>query len=262
MEETQIETQNLSEQTQEPEVYENSADVYDEEPEVQDFQEGESLGQDPSADLILGKFKSVEDLSKAYQELERRQGLSSAELGALRRNVSELQAAKNLFGGLVIFLDKPFNVGDWIEMDPYEGTIEDITFRTTRIRTFENSILNVPNSKIADSAVINWSKMEQRRYKVNLRIELGTPVEKLQKLKERVEKMLHERESILDDQTIVRYDNIDENGINMLIYTYTDSVGYDSYLAEVEDINYKLMKILEEENVKVAYDTQNVYVKN
>ena len=147
-------------------------------------------------------------------------------------------------------------------MDPYEGTIEDITFRTTRIRTFENSILNVPNSKIADSAVINWSKMEQRRYKVNLRVELGTPVEKLQKLKERVEKMLHERESILDDQTIVRYDNIDENGINMLIYTYTDSVGYDSYLAEVEDINYKLMKILEEENVKVAYDTQNVYVKN
>ena len=104
--------------------------------------------------------------------------------------------------------------------------------------------------------------MEQRRYKVNLRVELGTPVEKLQKLKERVEKMLHERESILDDQTIVRYDNIDENGINMLIYTYTDSVGYDSYLAEVEDINYKLMKILEEENVKVAYDTQNVYVKN
>ena len=147
-------------------------------------------------------------------------------------------------------------------MDPYEGTIEDITFRTTRIRTFENSILNVPNSKIADSAVINWSKMEQRRYKVNLRVELGTPVEKLQKLKERVEKMLHERESILDDQTIVRYDNIDENGINMLIYTYTDSVGYDSYLAEVEDINYKLMKILEEENVKVAYDTQNVYVKS
>ena len=183
-------------------------------------------------------------------------------IGGIIITLAAQDTAKNLFGGLVIFLDKPFNVGDWIEMDAYEGTIEDITFRTTRIRTFENSILNVPNSKIADSAVINWSKMEQRRYKVNLRVELGTPVEKLQRLKERVEKMLHERESILDDQTIVRYDNIDENGINMLIYTYTDSVGYDSYLAEVEDINYKLMKILEEENVKVAYDTQNVYVRN
>lgn len=127
MEETQIETQNLSEQTQEPEVYENSADVYDEEPKVQDFQEGESLGQDPSADLILGKFKSVEDLSKAYQELERRQGLSSAELGALRRNVSELQAAKNLFdtftnfkNGFVDYLDKyreKYNTPEYLQ-DP------------------------------------------------------------------------------------------------------------------------------------------------
>lgn len=170
--------------------------------------------------------------------------------------------AKNLFGGLVIFIDKPFNVGDWIQMDTFEGTIEDITFRTTRIRTFENSLLNVPNSKIADSSVINWSKMEQRRYKANLRIELSTPVEKLEILKQRVEKMLHERENILDDATIIRFDNINENGINMLIYTYTDSVGYDSYLAEVEDINCKLMKILEEEKIKVAYDTQNVYVKN
>ena len=183
-------------------------------------------------------------------------------IGGLILTLAAQDTAKNLFGGLVIFLDKPFNVGDWIQMDSYEGTIEDITFRTTRIRTFENSILNVPNSKIADSAVINWSKMEQRRYKINLRIELGTPVEKLQKLQQRVEKMLHDRESILDDSTIVRFDNMTEEGINMLIYTYTDSVGYDSYLEECEDINYKLMKILEEENIKVAYDTQNIYVRN
>lgn len=183
-------------------------------------------------------------------------------IGGVIVTLAAQDTAKNLFGGLVIFLDKPFNVGDWIQMDSYEGTIEDITFRTTRIRTFENSILNVPNSKIADSAVINWSKMERRRYKVNLRIELRTSVEKLQILKQRVEKMLHERESILDEETIVRFDNINEEGINMLIYTYTDSVGYDSYLAECEDINYKLMKILEEEHIKVAYDTQNVYVRS
>ena len=183
-------------------------------------------------------------------------------IGGVIITLAAQDTAKNLFGGFVIFLDKPFNVGDWIQMDSYEGTIEDITFRTTRIRTFENSILNVPNSKIADSSVINWSKMERRRYKVNLRIELDTPVEKLQILKQRVEKMLHERESILDEETIVRFDNINEEGINMLIYTYTDSVGYDSYLAECEDINHKLMKILEEENIKVAYDTQNVYVRS
>ncbi len=170
--------------------------------------------------------------------------------------------AKNLFGGLVIFIDKPFTVGDWIQMDTFEGTIEDITFRTTRIRTFENSLLNVPNSIISNASVINWSKMEKRRYKTNLRIELGTPIEKLNILKTRVEEMLHDRERIDDDSTIVRFDDINESGINMLIYTYTDSVGYDSYLAEVEDINCKLMKIIEEEHIKLAYENKNVYLKN
>ena len=151
-------------------------------------------------------------------------------IGGLIVTLAAQDTAKNLFGGLVIFLDKPFSVGDWIQMDNFEGTIEDITFRTTRIRTFENSLVNVPNSIISDSSVINWSKMEQRRYKINIRLEFTTDVEKLKDLKNKILDMLHEREGIIDDSIIVKFDNINENGINMLIYTYTDSVDYSSYL--------------------------------
>ncbi len=99
MEEIQNETQISSEQYAEPAEAENSADVYDEQfmPEAYNPQEGESFSEDPSEALILGKFKSVEDLSKAYQELERRQGLNSAELGSLRRNVSELREISKAF---------------------------------------------------------------------------------------------------------------------------------------------------------------------
>ena len=183
-------------------------------------------------------------------------------IGGIIVTLAAQDTAKNLFGGVVIFIDKPFTVGDWVQMDSYEGTIEDITFRTTRIRTFENSLLNVPNSIISNASVINWSKMESRRYKVNIKIDLETPVEKLQKLKTRVEEMLYNRENILDDSTIVRFDGIDENGINMLVYTYTNSTGYSSYLEEVEGINYKIIKILDEENIKVAHDTHDVYLQN
>ena len=182
-------------------------------------------------------------------------------IGGLIVTLAAQDTAKNLFGGVVIFIDKPFAVGDWVQMDNYEGTIEDITFRTTRIRTFENSLLNVPNSIISNASVINWSKMESRRYKVNIKIDLETPVEKLQRLKARVEEMLYNRENILDDSTIVRFDGIDENGINMLVYTYTNSTGYSSYLKEVEGINYKIIKILDEENIKVAHDNQDIYIK-
>ena len=183
-------------------------------------------------------------------------------IGGLIVTLAAQDTAKNLFGGLVIFLDKPYSVGDWIQMDNFEGTIEDITFRTTRIRTFENSLVNVPNSIISDSSVINWSKMEQRRYKINIRLEFTTDVEKLKDLKNKILDMLHEREGIIDDSIIVKFDNINENGINMLIYTYTDSVDYSSYLSEVENINYKIIKILKEQNIQLAYDTKNVYIKN
>ena len=183
-------------------------------------------------------------------------------LGGVIVTLAAQDTAKNLFGGLVIFIDKPFVVGDWIEMDAYEGTIEDITFRTTRIRTFENALVNIPNAIIADASVTNWSKMEKRRYKTNLCVELNTPLEKLELLKSRIEKMLQERESVYDDSIIVRFDQITENGINILIYTYTNSVDYASYLKEVEDINIKIMKILKQENIELAYDTKTVYVKN
>ena len=183
-------------------------------------------------------------------------------IGGVIITLAAQDTAKNLFGGLVIFIDKPFIVGDWIEMSPYEGTVEDITFRSTRIRTFENSIVNVPNSIISNSSIINWSKMEKRRYKLNLCLEEETPLEKLEIFKARVEDMLQKREAIVDDSIIVKFDTIDTNGLNILIYTYTDSVNYASYLTECEDINKRIIKILKEEGINLAYDTKNIFLKN
>lgn len=114
---------------------------------------------------------------------------------------------------MVVFIDKPFVVGDWIQMDTFEGTVEDITFRSTRIRTFENSVVNVPNSIISNASIINWSKMEKRRYKLNLIIELDTPLEKLERFKIRVQDMLQSREAIFDDSIIVKFDTIADKGL-------------------------------------------------
>ena len=183
-------------------------------------------------------------------------------LGGVIITLAAQDTAKNLFGGLVIFLDRPFIVGDWIQTGNYEGTVEDITFRTTRIRTFENSLVNVPNSVISESSIINWSKMEKRRYRMNLCLELDTPMEKIQKFEKRVEEMLAERDTINDDFIEVKLDAITSNGLDILIYAYTDSINYESYLAECEVINCKILKILKEENIELAYDTKSVYLKN
>ena len=183
-------------------------------------------------------------------------------IGGIIITLAAQDTAKNLFGGFVIFLDKPFAVGDWIQMGEYEGNVEEITFRSTRIRLFENSVVNVPNAVISDSSIINWSKMEQRRYRFNLCLDLNTPLEKVAKVQDRITNMLEKHDRIIDDTIIVKFDEITDNGINLLVCSYTDSVDYNSYLEEKEKINYKVMQILKEENVKLAYDTKTVYLEN
>ena len=78
---------------------------------------------------------------------------------------------------------------------------------------------------------------------------------------EKLDKMLEAKEAIYDDSIIVRLDGIKENGLNLLICSYTDSVDYTSYLKEVENINYKIMKMLKEEGIELAYDTKTVLMK-
>lgn len=182
-------------------------------------------------------------------------------IGSVVITLAAQDTAKNLFGGLVIFLDKPFVVGDWIEVENYEGTVEDITFRSTRVRTFENSVVNIPNAAVANASIINWSRMEKRRNKVNLCLELDTTIEKVQIIQRRIKEMLMKHDDVIDDTIIVRFDNITDNGINLLVCSYTNSIDYASFLEEKEKINFKILQILREENVELAYDTKTVCIK-
>lgn len=182
-------------------------------------------------------------------------------IGSVVITLAAQDTAKNLFGGLVIFLDKPFIVGDWIEVDKFEGTVEDITFRSTRLRTFENSLVNIPNSVIANDSIINWSKIEKRKNKVNLCLDLDTPLEKVKIVQNRIKELLKQHDDVIDDTILVRFDNITDNGINLMVSSYTNSIDYTTFLEEKEKINFKIMQILREENVELAYDTKTVFIK-
>lgn len=206
---------------------------------------------------IVATFIAILELGYDLSGLVTGLGISSVVITLAAQNL-----AKDLLGGFVIFTDKPFKVGDWIQFGDYEGTVEDITYRSTRLRTFENSIVNIPNSIIANESLINCSKIEKRRYKINLGIALETPLSKVKTVEEKIKTMLKEKENVMDDSIIVKFDKITDNTINLLIYAFTDSVDYGSFLKQKEEINFKIMQILESENVELAYDTKTVYVKH
>jgi len=169
---------------------------------------------------------------------------------------------KGLISGMSILSDKPFLVGDWIEVGTEQGTVIDISFRSTKIKTSNNTIVTLPNSAITETSVINWSRLKQRRYELNLKLPLETNSDVMETIVNRIRFVLQANEKVVPDTVQVHFNTIDESGNNIIIYLYTEVVDYAKFLEFRQEINSQILKVLESENVKLAYPGQNIYVMN
>ena len=181
-------------------------------------------------------------------------------VGGLAISLAAQDTLKNLIAGIVMIFDKPFIVGDWIETPSIEGIVEDITFRSTRIRTFKDSIVTVPNSTISNDMLTNWSKMEKRRINFELIATFDTPLKNICNAINKIKEMLENQPNVHKEPIYVNFSDISDNGQNILIYFYIDRTDYSSYLAIKENVNYKIMQILKQEKVELAYNTQTIYI--
>lgn len=207
--------------------------------------------------FVIAGFMSVSELGYDLTGL-----FTSLGIGGVVITLAAQDTAKSLIGGISIFLDKPFKVGDYVKIDTYEGTVEEIKFRSTNIRTVDNSVLHIPNSEVANSAIINYSEMEKRRYISNLTIELDTKLEKVENVKRQIQEMLNQKEEVIKDSISVKFQDISTNGMDIIVVAFINEVNYNKYLEIKEQINYSIMQILENQNVELAYNTQTIYVKN
>lgn len=182
-------------------------------------------------------------------------------LGSIVIALAAQDIAKNLCSGVVLLFDKPFMIGDYIATGNYEGTVEDMTFRAIRIRTPDNTLVSIPNSKISEGIVINYSKMEKRRYKLDLLVSLETNMVKVEEVIEKLKEMLEKSPNILEDSLQVHMDKILDNGINITIFFYTDVIVFADFLEFKENINMSIMNLMMQEGVELAYDTKTVYIK-
>ena len=158
-------------------------------------------------------------------------------------------------------MDKPFSVGDWIHTEKYEGTIEDITFRSTRIRTADNSVVTIPNSILSNEVIANWSKLEKRKIEISLRLPLETIAQELEILSKKFKIVLENNKDILEDSIQVDVNKIKEDNIEISIVLYTSITEYNKFLNIKQEININILKILEAEGIKLAYPGRNVYVQ-
>ena len=182
-------------------------------------------------------------------------------LGTVVLTLAAQDTVKSLLGGFIIFADKPFKVGDYIKVQNYQGTVEDMTLRSTRIRQLDDSILQIPNSAIASSSIENLSKMRRRRYVLNLDIVEDTKPEKIVELKQRIYEDLMKNENIIKDTISIYFTEIAESSFRISIYFYFDVTDYNEFLELKDGVNRNIVTILNKEKVSLAYDTKTIEIK-
>lgn len=177
-------------------------------------------------------------------------------IGGVAVALAAKDALGNLFGGLVIITEKPFSIGDWIKTPTVEGTVEDITFRSTKVRTFAQALVTVPNATLANEAITNWSKMGKRRITFQLGVNFNTPKEKLENTINKIEAMLKNHQDIHPDTIFVTFDQYNVNSLDIFLYFFTKTTVWEEFLKVKQDVNFKIMEILESEEVSVAIPTR------
>lgn len=168
----------------------------------------------------------------------------------------------NFFGGLMIYLDRPFSVGDWIRSPDrqIEGTVEYIGWRLTRIRTFDKRPLYVPNGIFSVISVENPSRMTNRRIKTLVGVRYDDAA-KVATLTTDIEKMLREHPEI--DTTMTLIVNLVEfapSALNIMVYTFTKTTNWVRFQAIQEEVFLKIIEIIEGHGAECAFPTQTVHI--
>ena len=170
----------------------------------------------------------------------------------------------NVFGGLMLYLDKPFTVGEWIRSSDkeIEGTVEKIGWRMTVVRTFDKRPLYIPNGIFANIAIENPSRMTNRRIKENMGIRYAD-VHKMQDIIVDVKKMLREHREIDNNQTlIVNFNGFGASSLDFFIYTFTKTTNWVRFHEVKQDVLLKVSQVVESHGAEMAFPTRTLHIVN
>lgn len=189
--------------------------------------------------------------------------LAAGGIGGIAVGFAAKDLLANFFGGLTIYLDRPFSVGEWIRSPDkdIEGTVEYISWRHTRIRRFNKNPLYVPNALFTTIAVENPSRMSNRRIKETIGIRYQD-IEKMATIVADVRKMLENHPEIDTDQTlIVNFNEFAESSLNFLIYTFTRTTAWARYHEIKQDVLLKVAAIIAGHGAEIAFPTRTVHLE-
>lgn len=176
-------------------------------------------------------------------------------VGGIAIGLAAKDSVANIFGSITILTDRPFCIGDWIKTVNIEGIVEDIGLRSTKVRAFDRSLVVIPNSVIANDSIINFSKMEKRRVKFKLGLTYNSNSFQIEELTGRIKGLLINNPEIHQNDITVNLTDFGASSLEITISFFTITTECEKYLETQQDIKLKIMKIVEDLNLSIAWPT-------
>ena len=187
--------------------------------------------------------------------------LTGLGVGGLAVSLAAQDAVGNLISGFIIIFDKPFKVGDLIESATVKGFVEEVTMRSTKIRTLDDSVITVPNSTLTKEAVTNISMMDKRRIKMTFGLVYSTSNETIEKVRNEIKTYIVQNKDILPEPCRIHFREFGDSALNFEVVCYTETSDMDEYLKIENEFNLAIKKIIENNDTDFAFPTQTVYVQ-
>ncbi len=186
--------------------------------------------------------------------------LTGLGIGGLAFAFAAKDTIENFFGSVAVIVDRPFEVGDWVGIGDVEGTVEELGFRSTRIRTFYNSLVSVPNSTLVRATVDNFGRRRFRRYSTHISITYDTPPEKIETFCEGVREIIRLHPYTRKDYFHVWLNKFGPSSLDVMLYVFHECPDWGTELRERQRLMLDIIRLANRLGVEFAFPTQTLHI--
>lgn len=187
--------------------------------------------------------------------------IAGASIGGLAFALAAQETIRNFFGSITIFADHPFEIGDWIVFDGKEGVVEEIGVRSTRIRTFYNSLITVPNGKLADMVIDNMGVRKYRRFRTMISITYDTPTELINVFTDGIKEIIKMHPNTYKDYYIVQLNEFSSSSLDILLNIFFEVPDMNEETRCRHEIMTSIIDLAKELGVRFAFPTSTIHIE-
>lgn len=187
--------------------------------------------------------------------------IAGVSIGGLAIALAAQDTVKNLIGSAMIFVDKPFQIGDFVDLGGFSGTIEEVGFRTTRIRKPDSSLVAVPNGVIANQAITNMGVRVYRLFQTQLGIAYGTPPERIQLFTDSLKQLIESHPNTQKEGYYVHLNNLADSSLSIMFRAPLQVPDYATELKVKEELLLAILRIAETLQISFAFPSSSIYVE-